>query len=155
MTPAHVHAGPVVAILLLAGCASYQPPPLTAGHPAHPDAPTARAAPPSSTLAYTRAEVDAIRAMAAGVAPRPDQPARAGGAASANTVVGVGEVVSTAPNTGQIVIDHDEIKGFMEAMTMGYRIDPPSLLATVKPGDRIRFTIDIPRRAIIHIEPVR
>jgi Cu/Ag efflux protein CusF len=40
----------------------------------------------------------------------------------------------------------------MEAMTMGYRIDPPSLLANVKPGDKVRFTIDVERRAIIELE---
>ena len=37
--------------------------------------------------------------------------------------------VSTVPKANQIVVEHGEIKGFMEAMTMGYRIDPPSLLA--------------------------
>jgi Cu(I)/Ag(I) efflux system periplasmic protein CusF len=68
------------------------------------------------------------------------------------TVVGEGEVVATTPASGQIVVDHGEIKGFMDAMTMGYRIEPPSLLATVKSGDKIRFTIDLERRAIVHIE---
>jgi Cu/Ag efflux protein CusF len=43
----------------------------------------------------------------------------------------------------------------MEAMTMGYRIDPPSLLAGLKPGDQVRFTIDVGRRAIIGIEKLR
>jgi Cu/Ag efflux protein CusF len=67
-------------------------------------------------------------------------------------VVGDGDVVAPTPATGQIVVDHGEIKGFMDAMTMGYRIDPPALLATVKPGDKVRFTIDVGRRAIVHIE---
>jgi Cu/Ag efflux protein CusF len=40
----------------------------------------------------------------------------------------------------------------MEAMTMGYRTDPPSLLVKVKPGDKVRFTIDVERRAIIELE---
>jgi Cu/Ag efflux protein CusF len=70
----------------------------------------------------------------------------------AKTAVGEGEVVAMTPASGQIVVEHGEIKGFMDAMTMGYRIDPPSLLATVKPGDKIRFTIDVDRRAIVHIE---
>ena len=61
-------------------------------------------------------------------------------------------MIATTPASGQIVLDHGEIKGFMDAMTMGYRTDPPSLLATVKPGDKVRFTIDTDRRAIVHIE---
>ena len=147
--------GPLViaiASLVLAGCAAYQPPTLTAAHPAHPDAPVAREVAPSRTLAYTRAEMDAIRAVAAtGPAPGDHRPP----GAAATTVVGEGEVVATTPASSRIVVDHGEIKGFMDAMTMGYRIDPPSLLATVKPGDRIRFTIDVDRRAIVHIEKLQ
>ena len=83
-------------------------------------------------------------------APRPSSPSTS--ESSPRTVVGHGEVVSTVPSSGQIVVDHEEIKGFMSAMTMGYRVDPPSLLASLKEGDKIRFTIDVNRRAIVHIE---
>ena len=141
-----------VAALAIAGCATYQPPALTAGHPAHPDAAVAREHPASQTLAYTRADIDTVRAVA------PTAPAHGDHRPSdavAKTVVGEGEVVATTPASSQIVVDHGDIKGFMNAMTMGYRIDPPSLLATVKPGDKIRFTIDVDRRAIVHIEQLK
>jgi Cu/Ag efflux protein CusF len=69
--------------------------------------------------------------------------------------VGEGEVVATVPNAGQLVVDHEEIKGFMEAMTMGYRIDPPTLLEGLRPGDKIRFTIDVQRKAITAVEKVK
>ena len=62
------------------------------------------------------------------------------------------EVVSTVPNASQIVVDHGVIDGFMEAMTMGYRVDPPSLLGGLQAGDKVRFTIDVQRRAIVRIE---
>ena len=75
--------------------------------------------------------------------------------APAKTVVGEGEVVATTPSSSQIVVDHGEIKGFMDAMTMGYRVDPASLLAGVKPGDKVRFTIDVEQRAIVDIEKLR
>ena len=149
MRARHLRLVLAIASLALAGCAAYQPPPLTAAHPAHPDAPAAREIPASQTLAYTRADIDAVRAVAPAAPTHGDH--RPTGAA-AKTVVGEGEVVGTTPASGQIVVDHGEIKGFMDAMTMGYRTDPPSLLATVKPGDKIRFTIDVDRRAIVHIE---
>jgi Cu/Ag efflux protein CusF len=72
--------------------------------------------------------------------------------AASPTVVGEGEVVAIVPNASQIVVEHVEIPGFMEAMTMGYRIDPPSLLAGLTAGDKVRFTIDVHQRAIIGIE---
>ena len=146
------HVVIAMASLALAGCAAYQPPPLTAAHPAHPDAPVSRESGPSQTLAYTRADVEAIRAFAPTVPASGDHRPPS---AAAKTVVGEGEVVATTPASSQIVVDHGEIKGFMDAMTMGYRIDPPSLLATVTPGDKIRFTIDVDRRAIVHIEKLK
>jgi len=52
-------------------------------------------------------------------------------------------VIATVPNASQLVLEHGEIKGFMEAMTMGYKIEPPALLAGLQSGDRVRFTIDV------------
>ena len=55
----------------------------------------------------------------------------------------------------EIVVDHEEIKGFMDAMTMGYKVHPSSLLKRVKPGDKVRFTIDTEKRAITKIEKLK
>ena len=70
-------------------------------------------------------------------------------------MVGEGEIVAMVPNSGQIVLEHGEIKDFMEAMTMGYRIESPSLLAGLKPGDTVRFTIDVQKRSITAIEKLK
>ena len=67
-------------------------------------------------------------------------------------VTGEGTVISLRPEKQQIVLEHGEIKGFMEAMTMGYKINPVSLLNTVKSGDKVRFTIDTHARAITKID---
>ena len=40
----------------------------------------------------------------------------------------------------------------MGPMTMGYKITPASLLKTVAPGDKVRFTIDTEARAITKIQ---
>ena len=143
----------VFASPVLAGCATYQPPTLTAAHPAHPEAPAAREAPASRTLAYTPSDIASVRGGSRGTAAGHEerQPRQTEGGPS-RTAVGEGEVVAATPSSGQIVLEHGEIEGFMEAMTMGYRIDPPSLLANVKPGDKVRFTIDVERRAIIELE---
>ena len=67
-------------------------------------------------------------------------------------MVGEGKVIAVVPSSSQIVLDHKEIKGFMDAMTMGYRIDPPSLMQGVQAGDNVRFTIDTQNKAIIKLE---
>jgi len=66
--------------------------------------------------------------------------------------VGEGKVIAVVPDSRQLVVDHQEIPGFMDAMTMGYRVDPPSLLEGLQAGDRIRFTIDAQHKAIVKIE---
>ena len=43
-------------------------------------------------------------------------------------VTGEGTVTAVAPQKQQIVLEHGEIKGFMEPMTMGYKVHPASLL---------------------------
>lgn len=143
----------VVASLMLGGCAAYQLPPLADTHPAHPEAPAAPERPPSRTLAYTSSDIPSAPPVSpVAVGQHGEHQSRQADGGTPQTVVGEGEVVAAVPNSNQIVLEHGEIKGFMEAMTMGYRIDPPSLLAGLKPGDRVRFTIDVPRRAIIDIE---
>lgn len=143
----------IVAALLLAGCAVYQLEPLAASHPAHPEAAAAPERPPSQTLAYTRSDIPTVQPVSpVAAAQHGEHQARQTEGGGSQTVVGEGEVIATVPNASQIVVEHGEIKGFMEAMTMGYRIDPPSLLAGLKPGDKVRFTIDLQKRTITEIE---
>jgi Cu/Ag efflux protein CusF len=142
----------VLTSLLLTGCAGYQLEPLAASHPAHPEATAALERPPSQTLAYTRSDIPSVQPVSpAAAAQHGEHQARQTEGGASQTVVGEGEIVATVPNASQIVLEHGEIKGFMEAITMGYRIDPPSLLAGLKPGDKVRFTIDVQKRTITQI----
>lgn len=68
------------------------------------------------------------------------------------SVIGEGTVIAVVPSSEQIVVDHGDIKGFMAAMTMGYKVNPPTLLDGVNAGDAIRFTIDPQQKAIVTIE---
>jgi Cu/Ag efflux protein CusF len=130
--------------LMLTGCAAYELQPLSMNHPANPEAAAVPARSVSKTLAYSRTDIPSTQPVLAVAAPQSQ--------GENQTVVGEGKVVATVPNASQIVVDHEEIKGFMEAMTMGYRVDPPSLLEGLKFGDKVRFTIDVPKKAIIKIE---
>ena len=153
----------VLSLFVCSGCvAAYTPPPLTAQHPAYPEAMAAPELPPSTTLAYGAADIPtpqpaipmAQREMQPGMphGGHGAQPAAPGGQ---QAVVGEGKVIAVVPGSSQIVVDHKEIKGFMDAMTMGYRIEPPSLLEGVQAGDTIRFTIDPQQKAITKIEKLQ
>ncbi len=71
------------------------------------------------------------------------------------SVTAEGKVLALVPETQEIVVEHGEIKGYMDAMTMGYKVSPKSLLKSVKAGDKIRFTIDTNKRAITKIEKLK
>lgn len=46
-----------------------------------------------------------------------------------------GKVVSTNAATGEVTINHEAIPGFMEAMTMPYKLKDPNILSELHPGD--------------------
>ena len=48
-----------------------------------------------------------------------------------------GKVVSTNPATGEVTVNHEAIPGFMDAMTMPYKLKDPSILSELHPGDTI------------------
>jgi protein SCO1/2 len=46
-----------------------------------------------------------------------------------------GKIVSTNAATGEVTLDHEAIPGFMDAMTMPYRLKDASILSELHPGD--------------------
>ena len=52
-----------------------------------------------------------------------------------------GKVMAVDTAGQRITLDHGAIPGFMEAMTMDYRVDDPAVLTEVHPGDRISATL--------------
>lgn len=72
-------------------------------------------------------------------------------AATAKTVSGNGKIVAVVTQTQEVIIDHQEIPGFMDAMTMGYKVASASQLKGLAEGDRVDFTIDTAKRVITKI----
>jgi Cu(I)/Ag(I) efflux system periplasmic protein CusF len=142
-------------LLIFTGCAAaYTPPPLTTLHPAHPEAAAAPEPPRSTTLAYGPADLPQSQPERA-MAQHGGHGAHTSHPQSRPSVTGEGTVTAVVPERHQIVVDHGEIKGFMGAMTMGYRAEPPSLLEGLQAGDRIRFTIDPSQQTIVNIEKLK
>ena len=54
-----------------------------------------------------------------------------------------GQILSIEPNRMQANIKHEEIKGFMAAMTMPYKVRDAKEFADLKPGDLINSTLVI------------
>jgi mono/diheme cytochrome c family protein len=71
------------------------------------------------------------------------------------SVTGEGTVIAVVPASEELVVKHGDIKGFMGPMTMGYKVNPPSLLKSLKAGDTVRFTIDTKKKAIVTLEKLK
>lgn len=67
------------------------------------------------------------------------------GVESTETYEATGVVRSVDPGGNQIEIAHDEIPGFMPAMTMSFDVASPEILSAVEPGMKVRFQLE--RRA--------
>ena len=68
-----------------------------------------------------------------------EEPARS--RASAREYALTGEVIRLQPDTGVAAIKHNEIPGWMEAMTMEFPLESHDDLRRLKPGDRIRARV--------------
>ena len=52
----------------------------------------------------------------------------------------VAGVVTAAPAEGRVMVAHEEIAGYMPAMTMPFALTPGERVTAMKPGDRVRVT---------------
>ncbi|MEE8172898.1 MAG: copper-binding protein [Alphaproteobacteria bacterium] len=68
---------------------------------------------------------------------------------------GIGGVVAVDRRKNRLVLNHEEIKGFMAAMAeMSFLVTPATLLNGIEAGDKVRFTIDADKRAIVDVVPL-
>lgn len=56
-----------------------------------------------------------------------------------------GTVERTYPGEARIQIAHDQIPGYMQAMTMDFETKTPGAVAGFEPGDRVRFNLVVTR----------
>lgn len=70
-------------------------------------------------------------------------------------VQGRGKVISVVAEKQELVLEHGPIKGFMDEMTMGYKVSSPSLLKGLKPGDQVSFTIDKNKSVITKVAKIK
>lgn len=79
-------------------------------------------------------------------------PAVAEESAASGVFHGVGIVKAVDSAKGWLTLDHKAIDGFMGAMEMMYRVEPPRLTAGLKVGDRVAFDIDAGRYTIVTVK---
>ncbi len=54
-----------------------------------------------------------------------------------------GKVISTDTQTGEVTLAHEAIPGFMEAMTMPYRLADRNTISEIHPGDRLNARLRV------------
>src|SRR5581483_10183556 len=60
-----------------------------------------------------------------------------------------GKVVSIDSSGKQMVVDHQAIPGFMDAMAMPYAVKDPASLAAVKAGDQITASVLVSNEGVV------
>jgi Cu/Ag efflux protein CusF len=78
--------------------------------------------------------------------------AAAGEMAAKGIFEGHGVVRAIAPGTGALTLAHDDIKGFMPAMEMMYRVSAPEISKDLRPGDEVNFKIDAEKYVITEVK---
>ena len=78
-----------------------------------------------------------VSILLAGCHTAPNNPAASSSDGSYKTYKLRGKVISTNPATQEVTVQHNAIPGFMEAMTMPYKVKDPNILSELHPGDTI------------------
>jgi Cu/Ag efflux protein CusF len=61
-----------------------------------------------------------------------------------------GEVVKLAPEKAQVTLKHGPIKSLgMDGMTMPYKVTKEALLKGFKPGDIVRFSVELKNQEML------
>jgi protein SCO1 len=77
--------------------------------------------------------------------PRPDS--QTSTASAYKTYKLRGKVVSTNVGSGEVTLNHEAIPGFMEAMTMPYKLKDANILSELHPGDIITADLQVAQNA--------
>ena len=97
-------------------------------------------------------KVGMIGKLVVGKGGEPKRIAQTQMGSASNAVQGVGIVIASVPRMGRLIVNHEEIKGFMAAMEMSYPVAPPTLLDGLNAGDKIAFTINPAINSIVQVE---
>jgi protein SCO1/2 len=95
--------------------------------------------------------VAAVAAVVAVACRKSEPPKPAAGLEKPYALKGV--VVSVDRAGGRVTIKHDEVPGYMEAMTMPFAVSEPKLLEDLRPGDTIEAKLLVGERSS-HLEGI-
>jgi protein SCO1/2 len=65
-----------------------------------------------------------------------------------------GKIVSVDAAKGSVLLDHEAIPGFMEAMTMSYKLKDAGTISELHPGDRITATLLVRKTGDDYSDPM-
>lgn len=65
-----------------------------------------------------------------------------------------GQITAIAQDRSELTLSHEDIPGFMPAMTMAYRVDPKGSIASLTPGDLITATLVVPRGQVPYLSRI-
>jgi protein SCO1/2 len=65
------------------------------------------------------------------------------GEATARIFSARGVILEIKPDTTQVIIRHDAIAGYMDSMTMPFKVKNLTSLAELKPGDQVKFQLHV------------
>lgn len=68
-----------------------------------------------------------------------------------------GIVRAVVPQLGAVFLTHEALPGLMDAMTMGFQVESPTMLEGLTSGDVVRFTVrrDADRLVVVMIEKLK